>query len=354
VPAGVRILIVDDDAVFRQELGDLFEQDGHTVALAPSVPKAIEVLEAGEFDLVFTDLKMPRHSGLDLLREVRQRWPRVLVVVVTGFASVDTAIDAMKIGAFDYLRKPFQIARVQEVIALAREEVAFQGRGPPTRVAGLIERWRADGLPVLYVGAESIPARAGLTSVPLPSEAGAVRDVLEGFLPAHPTAAVVVDGLDQLFPEAGRSSFIPFVRSLRERIGDRGPLVVTFDPTRWSAAEVEELTAALAAGFTRSTMEALSNPIRRSVLQRAGAGPISFTQALEAAGLDDSPKLAFHLRRLVEEGLLGHVDETYRISARGEELLRLLAHWDQLASSGPRASAAVPRPSHRPSSAREK
>jgi ActR/RegA family two-component response regulator len=341
----VRLLVVDDDAVFRQELGELLEQDGHKVVIAPSVPKALEVLALEEFDLIFTDLKMPRHSGLELLRDVRRDWPSTLVVMITGFATVDTAVEAMKLGAFDYIRKPFQIQQVQKVLELANQEIRFQGRGaPPAHPEAVLKRWTTDGLSVLWVTPCAPKAREGVSLLPLPSEAHQVRDAVEAFLPEHARPGILLEGVDRLFGESNRAGFIPFVRTIRERLGEKGPLVVTYDPAKFSAAEGDQLTAALAGPVTRSTLEALSNPIRRAVLERAGKGPISFTQALDAAGLDDSPKLAFHLRRLVDEGMLGHANDVYRISARGEESLKLLSQWDTLAAAGPSASAALPRP----------
>lgn len=341
----MRLLVVDDDPVFRQELGELLEQDGHEVEVVPSVPKALEAMGAGGFDLVFTDLKMPRHSGLELLREVRARWPRTLVVMITGFATVDTAVEAMKLGAFDYLPKPFQIQHVQEILKLAEQEIRFQGRGaPPSNLELLVRRWTDGGLSVLRIGGATSAHGPRLTSLPLPTEAHQVRDAVEAFLADHPKPAVLLEGVDRLFDGGSQGSFVPFVRSIRERLGDLGPLVVTYDPAKITAADGEALTSALAGPATRSTLEALSNPIRRAVLQRAGQGPISFTQALEAAGIDDSPKLAFHLRRLVEEGLLGHDHEQYRISTRGQASLRLLSEWDTLAATSATASAALPRP----------
>ena len=340
----MRLLVVDDDPVFRQELSDLMDQDGHQVVVMPSVPKAIESLESDEFDLVFTDLKMPRHSGLELLREVRARWPQTLVVMITGFATVETAVEAMKFGAFDYIRKPFQIAHVQKVLQLAEQEIKFQGRGgAPANLEALLKRWNEDGLSVLLIAPQSVRLPAHVTYLPLPAEPHQVRDAIESFLPGQPRPGVVLDGIDRLFDGSSGSEFVRFVRSLQERLGGVAPLVVTYDPEKLSAGESGELQAVLAAPVTRSTLEALSNPIRRAVLQRAGQGPISFTQALEAAGLDDSPKLAFHMRRLVDEGLLGHSGEEYRISTRGQESLKLLARWDELAAEGRTSSAALPR-----------
>jgi ActR/RegA family two-component response regulator len=339
----MRLLVVDDDAVFRQELGDLLEQDGNTVVTAASVPKALEALAADGFDLVFTDLKMPRHSGLELLREVRARWPRTLVVMITGFATIETAVEAMKVGAFDYVQKPFKIEQIHLVIELADQEIKFQGRGePPAQVAGLVRRWSEDGLAILRMSPNPGRPAANVTAFATPAEPTEVRDHLESFLHDHPHPGVLLEGVDRLFEGRPSGHLVPFVRSLRERLGDLGPLVVTYDPSKVTVGEGEELRAALAAPVTQSTLEALSNPIRRAVLQRAGQGTISFTQAMESAQLDDSPKLSFHLRRLVEEGLLGHVGDQYRISARGEESLRLLARWDSLAASAPSASAALP------------
>jgi ActR/RegA family two-component response regulator len=340
----VRLLVVDDDTVFRQGLGELLEQDGHQVELAPTVPRALEFLAAEQRDLIFTDLKMPRHNGLELLREVRSRWPKTLVVMITGFATVDTAVEAMKLGAFDYIAKPFQIKQVQAVLQLAEQEIKFQGRGAlPPKIELILKRWTVDGLPVLHVTPRPGRPQALVTELPLPAEPHRIRDAVESFLPEHPRAGVLLEGVDRLFEGRAGADFVPFIRSIRDRIGERGPLVVTFDPTRHSAAEVEELTAALAGPATRSALEALSNPIRRAVLQRAGHGPITFTQAMEAAGIDDSPKLSFHLRRLVDEGMLGHAHEQYRISARGEESLQILGRWDSLASTGPIASTALPQ-----------
>jgi CheY-like chemotaxis protein len=339
----MRILVVDDDAVFRQELADLLDEDGHRSTVAPSVPKAIELLESSDFDLVFTDLKMPRHSGMELLADVRSRWPGLLVVMVTGFATVDTAVEAMKLGAFDYLRKPFQPAHLQRIVARAMEELKFQGASrPASSVDAVVARWLAEGLSVLSLTPRSLAPRPGLTVEPLPPEAHLVVDSVEAFLAPGRASGVVLEGLDRLFAQARRGEFLRFVSSLEVRLRHRARFVVTFDPGQFTGEEADELRAALAGPLTRSTLEALSNPIRRAVLRRARDGPISFTQALDAADLDESPKLSFHLRRLLEEGLLGHQQEEYRITARGADALRLLEAWDAAVSDGITTSAALP------------
>lgn len=141
----MRILVVDDDPVFRQELSDLLVEDGHNVASASSAPKAIDVLTNQEVDVVLTDLKMPRQSGLELLAEIRHRWPRTLVVMITGYATVETALEAMKLGAFDYIRKPFRAEQVQETLRLVAQEHAYESapdsfRDPMREARALADR----------------------------------------------------------------------------------------------------------------------------------------------------------------------------------------------------------------------
>lgn len=341
----MRILVVDDDAVFRQELGDLLEADGHEVAIAPSVPKALEELEARDVDVVFTDLKMPRHSGLELLKEVRRRWPQTLVVMVTGFATVETAVEALKAGAFDYIRKPFQIEQVQKVLEVARGVLEF--RRPSGRrgdLDHLLREWGArPELSVLVLSPHAPAARPRLTHVvpdyENPSEI--VRTIRE-FAQAHPVAAVLLEEVDRCFTHHRRADILPLVGAMTEAMDGHGPFVISYDPSRLGAADVRALTATVTSSETRETLEAIANPLRRAILQRALQGPISFSEAMHAAGLDDSPKLAFHLRRLVDGGLLTHEDEEYRITARGREVVRAIFEMDASLPTRSDANAVLP------------
>jgi len=103
------ILVVDDDADMREWVKDDLEHEGFVVETAPGGRAGVERVKAGGIDIVVTDVKMPDLDGLDLLREVREVDPTPFVIVVTGFGSIDTAIRAVKLGAYDYITKPFKI-----------------------------------------------------------------------------------------------------------------------------------------------------------------------------------------------------------------------------------------------------
>ncbi|MFG0330965.1 MAG: sigma-54-dependent transcriptional regulator [Phycisphaerales bacterium] len=102
-----RILIVDDKELMRDSVGAMLSREGHTVVAAADAKSALRVVCDRRPDLVLTDLKMPDMTGLDLLQEVRKVDEELPVILMTAFATVQTAIDAMKHGAFDYLTKPF-------------------------------------------------------------------------------------------------------------------------------------------------------------------------------------------------------------------------------------------------------
>lgn len=102
-----RLLIVDDEAVIRDGLKRVLERESFVVDTCSSGYRAIEILQQHEFDLIITDLKMPGMSGIEVLKSVRTLQPHIPVILITGYASIDTAVEAMKNGASDYISKPF-------------------------------------------------------------------------------------------------------------------------------------------------------------------------------------------------------------------------------------------------------
>ncbi len=112
-----RILVADDEEGLREFLSDALEDDGHRVVAAADGEEALRRLRAQGFDLVITDLKMPGLSGLDLLRRIRAEQPETEVVVMTGFGTVESAVEAMKLGAYDYLQKPISSPRELRLLA---------------------------------------------------------------------------------------------------------------------------------------------------------------------------------------------------------------------------------------------
>src|SRR5688572_23476198 len=137
-PAGAakmaRILVVDDQEMMRDSLAANLAREGHEVVAISDGTVAVSRLEGpGRFDLLITDLKMPKMTGIELLAEAKRVGPDVPVVLMTAFATVQTAVEAMKLGAYDYIQKPFDGDEIKHLVdrtldhsRLARENLALR------------------------------------------------------------------------------------------------------------------------------------------------------------------------------------------------------------------------------------
>lgn len=117
-----RILVVDDERSMQEFLEILFRREGYEVAVAGDFASALVALESDDYDLMITDVQMPDRSGLELLRAARETSPDTMVIVITAFATTETAIAAMKEGAYDYITKPFQVDEIRLVVEKALEK----------------------------------------------------------------------------------------------------------------------------------------------------------------------------------------------------------------------------------------
>jgi len=121
-----RVLVVDDEQSMRELLAIMLRQVGYDVTVADGGEAAIKALETDSFDLVITDLRMRKADGLAVLRAAKEHSPRTVVLVVTAFASTETAVEAMKLGAYDYVTKPFKLEELKLTISNALERKRLQ------------------------------------------------------------------------------------------------------------------------------------------------------------------------------------------------------------------------------------
>jgi CheY-like chemotaxis protein len=119
----VRVVVADDDEIFQEILAEAVEETGASAELASDGLAALEKLSAGDFDILISDLNMPRMDGLTLLRQVRTLYPHILSILITGFGSLESAIQALRLGAYDYIQKPFMVEQVSVTVRNAVDRV---------------------------------------------------------------------------------------------------------------------------------------------------------------------------------------------------------------------------------------
>ena len=132
------ILVVDDEQIARQNIAYVLSKEGYELSTSASGLGAMDLLRSRRFDLVITDLKMERVDGIELLRYIKEFHPDTSVIVITGYATVETAVKAMKIGACDYLPKPFELEELRRAVArsLEKKRAEQELKGPILCFAG--------------------------------------------------------------------------------------------------------------------------------------------------------------------------------------------------------------------------
>lgn len=184
-----KILIVDDEELMRRFLAETLVRKNYDVETAGSGKEALAALKKKNYDLIITDMKMPDLSGIELLRKVKESSPQTLVIVMTAYGTIETAVEAMRLGAFNYLLKPFtpdaietliekaagHLALVQENIYL-REEVS--SKRIPTKLVAASPLMKK-------VLAEAIQIAKSHASVLIHGESGTGKEVVAAAIHAH-------------------------------------------------------------------------------------------------------------------------------------------------------------------------
>ncbi len=121
-----KILVVDDDQSICRNLKEILTDKGHDVEAVNSGFEALKLLDESDFDVVLLDLVMPGMTGMELLSEIRLKKPNTQVVMITAFATIENAVEAMKRGATDYVSKPFKMNEIEVVVNMALEDAKFK------------------------------------------------------------------------------------------------------------------------------------------------------------------------------------------------------------------------------------
>jgi DNA-binding NtrC family response regulator len=121
-----QILIVDDNKELREILQEYLKDDGSLVMGADNGKQALEKHLKTPFDLIITDLMMPEITGMELIRAIRAQSEMTEFVIITGYASLDSAVEAIKIGAFDYIVKPFRMEELKVVVKNVRDKITLK------------------------------------------------------------------------------------------------------------------------------------------------------------------------------------------------------------------------------------
>lgn len=184
-----KILIVDDEALIRQFLVEALERKNYDVDVAKNGNEALSLLKQKNFDLVITDMKMPNLSGIDLLRKIKELSPHTLVIVMTAYGTIENAVEAMRLGAFNYILKPFTpdaietlIDKASEHLSLVHENIYLREEVSSKRIP---TKLIAESVVMRKILAEAVQVAKSQASVLIHGESGTGKEVIAGAIHAH-------------------------------------------------------------------------------------------------------------------------------------------------------------------------
>ncbi len=290
----MHVLVVDDDDALRKLICQEFAAEGHAVVGATCGAAAIEQLEQAEFDVVLCDVRLPGMSGVEVLREVKQRSSTTEVIMTTGFASLDSAVECLRAGAFDFVQKPVQLVDLLATVARAAERRRLRATTELYRASqAIFATTEPERLPQVIVEVAMSVMEADDVSLMLPATDGSLRVAYSSGLPPEVAASVRLTLGERV---AGRIALDKKPALLSEALGSdpRFADVDTFGRVRSSIVYPVVAGERLVAVLNLNRLAA--RPFRREDLDRAAVLAAHVLLALENARLVrqmiDSERLA--------------------------------------------------------------
>jgi len=131
----MKILVVDDDVIVIKSCRRILEAEGFEVTTVPSADEALEKIKIYDFDLLLVDVKMPKHDGIFLMREIKKNWPNIPIIIMSGYPTPETMADVLRLGAVQFIPKPFKPDELMKSIRQVTQEILHK-KSFPTGAGG--------------------------------------------------------------------------------------------------------------------------------------------------------------------------------------------------------------------------
>ena len=332
----MKILVADDDTTLREELAGLLREDGHQIITAADGGDALRTVDRESFDVALLDLRMPRATGLEVLHRLRVVRPETAVVMITGEGTIDTAVEAMKGGAIDFVEKPYDLEALRRTLHRVEEERKTRAllgvAGTETNIGEVLAEaaGRKALLAVLGIHAKPPPGASRVLRIEeegrppnvfAPSQLFHLNNAIDAYVEGVDRPIIYAADLAMLEAVHGRADVKAWIRHMSGKCGAKGGALVLHSMEPQLASEVGgELEAVPPSEGLQAMLESLANPIRRAVVGFVfTSGPVTYSAILKQNFVDSSSKLSFHLQKLQTDGLLTKVDAgRYAVTDAGQ------------------------------------
>lgn len=326
-----KILIVDDEETILDAAKTALEVYGYEVETAVSGFECLEKLE--NIDIVLLDIKMPEMDGIETLKEIKKRKPMLPVIMITAYATVDTAIEAMKRGATDYIRKPFNVDELEKGILAAIEDVKFR-KVENTFKEDCFEQFgkllkHARGICIAR-SFEGLKTQKNVIHIPMEFDLKPrlLEDIKENINQIiSQNDVVLLSNIEYLLKTNGTENIRKFLEWLNKKVlANNGKLILSAHLISVNEKERQTLQDFIGDIHLGLFSDSISNYLRRKIINLlADGGTHSFTRIAQELKIEDNPKLSFHLKKLKDDGMLEQDEEKrYFLSSMGRDIATLI------------------------------
>jgi len=370
-------MVVDDDELLVEQLQRYLERHKHEALCANSAEEALELLqrtaeEGTAPQAIFTDIRMGVMSGLDLITKVQERWKELFIIVMTGYATIENAIDAMRRGAFDFITKPFRTPLIGEKLKAIQAEMDLRQELQEAKPAEeepepqftdprswLEEQAAETSLLVvsprerrLFMGPESAEGTVdheNLQYVQLthgnqpgtipPGHLHSLLQRLNEFSQEHPSGLVYLEGLGLLSQMHGfatvQNLVTHFMKEQKEQKETNCHLCLGVGREELDPPDLAALQQVLAQEQLVNISRSMAHEARLAILHHVGqTRGVAFNELFKAMDLASSASLTFHLKQLLQTNLLEQNEEgAYRLTPEGRTSLEALSRLRELSAT---------------------
>ncbi len=367
----MEILVVDDDKTFLDKMEKNLRLDDHSVVTAQSGQEALSILEKREFHLILMDLKMPGLSGIELIREIRKKEINSIILMITGYGTIESAVRAMKAGAYDYISKPFDRAKLREKIDEVQAEIELRksimleksievdidryiepqtitkyknpyfiiSNKDPNEIIKQFHIKKASRLWMTFNDAKDAVS---------PNKLHLIKNHIEGFVKKNDEGTIIFSGIEELLEIHEWDDFKAFLTYLKSKmLSTQFSLIILIekkgikDASSYPALLHDALSLFVNPNF-HNIIELLSHPLRKNIISLLSSkGQMNFNRIIHELQIKRSSSLAFHINKLKDDLVLEKEENRYTLSARGRYLADLIQLLEKLGFFDPTSQIRV-------------
>ena len=365
----MHVLLVDDDKLFLDKLKKLLLLDNYKVETAISGEEALKLVDKKEvFDIILTDLKMPGISGLELIKKLKEKKVESVIIMITGYGTVESAVDAMKHGAYDYILKPFEFIDLRNKIKQAEVDINLRRNLPNNKVVrnsvvnGKIEKidfkeYTSPYLLISNTDPKKIAKKYGLNNVSSIwinnlGEDLEIKDItlfsikskIRDFVDDNDKGTIIINGIEDILQVFEWEDLKKNLSYMMAEILTKNFSLVILIREKSDFLNISEQTllqntlSLLVNPIFNKIINLLSHPLRKDIISLLKAEKaLNFNKIVKKLNVKRSSVLAFHINKLVQEDIVKKEENLYQLSNIGFYFVEIILLLENLGLAYPKS-----------------